>query len=248
MMRALLLAAALVAAAVPAARAADLPADFSGVWMRPSQRGPNADPRGVNPAIPKPPLKAPYDAQYAAFRAKKQAAEAAGEPLTNDKTECLPDGMPYILATSLPFEIANTANGLLQVFEFNTQVRHIFWDTDKHPGDDDLVFSFFGDSIAHWEGKALVVDTIGVRPRTLMFEDAPHGEKLRIAERYELVDGGLLRLTITMTDPDYLSAPWTVVRNFARQSGMKLQENLCLENQRSVIDSTGRVGLIIKDK
>ncbi len=223
--------------AATAAQAA--PADFSGVWMRSPQRGASVDPRGVNPAVPPPPMKAPHDAEYAASQKIKKAAEEAGEPISTDKAECLPDGMPFVLGTSLPFEIANTANGLLQVFEFNTQVRHIYTDTDKHPGPDDIEYNFYGDSIAHWEGQALVVDTVGVRTGTLLFNDAPHGENLHIGERYELIDKDLLRITLTLQDPDYLAA---------RQKSMKIREYVCLENQRSFVDSAGRVGLIIKDK
>jgi hypothetical protein len=150
------------------------------------------------------------------------------------------------MGTSLPLQIAQTEREILIVFEMNTQVRHIYLDTEGHPTADELESTFFGDSVGRWEGDTLVVDTVGVRKPTLLFESAPHGDRLRITERYRLLEPNLLEVKVTMEDPDFLASPWTVTRLLARQEGMKLREYVCLENQRNYTDEKGQLGTVLK--
>ncbi len=229
-----------------AGAAAAAPADFAGVWMRPSQKGGNY-PRWLNPPIGRPPLKEPYASRYDADEKVRQTAEAAGEPIPTDKAQCLPDGMPFVMETSLPVEFLPVGGKIVQVFEFNTQVRHIYVD-GRHPPPDELEFTFFGDSVGRWDGDDLVVETVGVRTPTLMFARAPHSEDLRIVERYHLLDSDLMKVTITMNDPQVLTAPWTVTRTFARQPDIRIREYVCLENQRNFVDDAGRIGSVILDR
>ncbi|NQE61479.1 hypothetical protein [Caulobacter sp. RHG1] len=237
---------ATIAALMVSQTAAAAPVDLTGVWLRPPQKGDNARPDRINSPIPKPPLQPQAAAEYAATRAKRQAAEAAGTPIATEKAVCLPDGMPAVLGTTLPLQIVQTPDEILMVFEVNTQVRHIYLNATSHPADEDLEFTFFGDSIGRWEADTLVVDTVGVRKPTLLFEGAPHGDRLRISERYRLREPDLLEVTVTLTDPDVLDGPWTVTRLFAKQSGMRLREYICLENQRTYADDKGQLGTILK--
>jgi hypothetical protein len=132
------------------------------------------------------------------------------------------------------------------IVEFNTQVRHIHLDA-KHPPADELEFNFFGNSVGWWQGDTLVVETVGIQPSTLLFDNAPHGERLRITERYRLVTPDILELELTMTDPDTLAEPWTVRRVFARQKGMRLREFVCQENNRNYRGADGAIATDIKD-
>jgi hypothetical protein len=236
------LALAVAALCLSSSALAETADDFAGIWLRPSQK-PGADPRGVNPPIGKPPLKEPYASAYAASERVRQQADDAGTPIATDKAQCLPGGMPYVMETSLPVEILPAQGRIVEVFEFNTQVRHIRLG-DAHAGPDDLEFTFFGDSVGRFEGKDLIVDTIGVRTPTLLFARSPHGENLRIVERYHLLAKDLMKVTITMTDPDYFAAPWVVTRIFARQHDLSIREYVCLENQRNFVDAQGRLGSV----
>lgn len=220
--------------------------DFNGVWMRGPQRGPEANPRTVNPKMSPPPLKEPYAKDYAERQALRRAAEERGQPFQNAKGECLPDGMPVMMETSLPIEILQSHDKMTQIIEFGTQVRHIYIGASNHPGEDELEFNFFGDSIAKWEGKALVVDTIGIRKATLLFNEVPHGEQLRIVERYTLLDPNLLEVQMTLEDPEYFSGPWNATFRYVRQPDMRLREFVCQENQRHYTDENGHIGTIYK--
>jgi hypothetical protein len=219
-------------------------ADLTGVWERPAQKGQGVDPRQLNPKIP-PALNARFAPIYAADQARRNAAADRGEPIPTDKALCLPDGMPTVLATALPVEILQTPGKVTMIAEFGTQVRHIYLDAAGHPGPDDLNFNFFGDSIGHWDGDTLVVETVGVQTSTLLFDYVPHGEALRITERYRLLEPNLLEIRITMEDPEYFTEPWTVTRMFARRPGMRLGEYVC-ENQRNYTDAQGKIGTVLK--
>ena len=92
------------------------------------------------------------------------------------------------------------------VIEAYTQVRHIYTDGRPLPEDPDL--KFHGTSVGRWEGNALVVDTIGFSPLTDLAANVPHGEKMRIRERFTLTGPDTMSIETTVTDPDVLTAPY----------------------------------------
>jgi len=241
-----LLALAVPAMAVQAERAAFGPGSLHGVWQIAPQRGEVPDPRLRIPARAAPPLKPGAAPAYEARRRALREAEEKGAPLAVERVDCVPDGFPRMLGTTLPIEIIESPGKLTMIVEFNTQVRHIYLGA-KHPPTDELEFNFFGNSIGRWEGDTLVVETIGIQPSTLLFDDAPHGERLRVTERYRLLTPDILELELTMTDPDTLAAPWTVKRVFARQPGMRLREFVCQQNNRNYRGADGTIATDIKD-
>jgi hypothetical protein len=72
-----------------------------------------------------------------------------------------------------------------------------------------------GESVGHYEGDTLVVDTIGFNDRT--FVDSyrtPHTDKLHVVERFRLIDGGnTLEVAVTVEDPGAFHQPWSATRN-----------------------------------
>lgn len=205
---------------------------LTGVWVMPPQRGPRADSRLRLPAAPAPRLNAKYRAAYEASEKDRKEASNRGEPLASNRTRCLPDGMPKMMATTFPLEILETPGKIALIAEFDTQVRHIRLGNATHPAADELEYGFFGHSIGRWEGDTLVVDTIGLRDSTVMFDYVPHSESLQVIERFRLLEPDLLQVTITMVDPPVLAEPWTVIRLFARMTGGELGEYVCTENNR----------------
>ena len=87
------------------------------------------------------------------------------------------------------------------------QVRRIYL-TDKHSSN--LKASWFGESIGHYEGDALVVDTIGLNTKTYVdgFQ-TPHSEELQVVERYRVIEGGkFVEVNIHVEDPGAYTTPW----------------------------------------
>ena len=65
---------------------------------------------------------------------------------------------------------------------------------------------WLGDSIGHWDGSTLVVDTTNFIPKTGF---AGSGERLHVVERFTRVDASTIRYVVTVDDPDTWATPWT---------------------------------------
>jgi len=65
---------------------------------------------------------------------------------------------------------------------------------------------WLGDSIGHYEGQTLVVDTTNFRRDT---HNLDSGERLHVVERFTRVDAKTLRYRVTVEDPDTWATPWT---------------------------------------
>src|SRR6516162_8359083 len=110
------------------------------------------------------------------------------------------------------------------------RARHIWLDV---PHSANPKPSWYGESVGHYEGDALVVDTIGFNDRT--FVDSyrtPHTDKLHVVERFRLIDGGnTLEVTFTVEDPGAFYQPWSGTRNRHRvvNPNAKIAEFGCSE-------------------
>ena len=111
--------------------------------------------------------------------------------------------------------------------------RVIYMDGRPHPKDVDP--SFAGHSVGHWEGDALVVDTVGFNEKFWMTrEGIPLTEKLHLTERFTRTDYDDLKYEATIDDPGAYSAPWTGGWWIRWQSNQELYEYVCQDNNRDV--------------
>jgi hypothetical protein len=173
-----------------------------------------------------PPLNAAGKAEYA----RRQAGLKAGDKKIDPISDCLMHGTPRLLYAPYPFLILQTTRSVNFVHEVNHTFRIIYWDK-SFPEDTDP--DYLGYSIAHFEGPTLVIDTIGLNDKTwLDYSGLPHGEKLKVQERYTLSGQDAIRGSVSITDPDYYSAPWTTNFTLKRQPGMQLKENACMDTHR----------------
>ena len=91
--------------------------------------------------------------------------------------------------------------------------------------------SWYGESVGHYEGDTLVVDTIGLNDRTTVDNyRTPHTDKIHVVERFKMIDGGkTLQATVTVDDPGTFNMPWTGVQRW-KHTDRVLEEDLCSEN------------------
>ena len=113
-------------------------------------------------------------------------------------------------------------------------VRRIHTDGRKHhagPG------TIEADSIGHWEGDTLVVDTIGMNTRTFIDDEgSTHSNKQHVVERFRKIDGGSkLEVTNTIEDPDTLEHPYSYKTVYYWRPDMRTQEYVCEENNRNTV-------------
>jgi hypothetical protein len=92
-------------------------------------------------------------------------------------------------------------------------VRHIYL-TDRHSPN--VKTSWYGESIGHYEGDALVVDTVGLDDRTWLDGFAtPHTKALHVVERLHLIeDGQVLEANVHIEDPGAFTMPWDAIQRY----------------------------------
>jgi hypothetical protein len=101
------------------------------------------------------------------------------------------------------------------IFSGDHQVRRVYLDV-PHSGNPNP--SWYGESIGHYEGDTLVIDTIGQNGKSFVDNfRTPHTEKLHVVERWKMVDGGqAMVVSFTVEDPDSFYSPWSGMRRYRR--------------------------------
>jgi hypothetical protein len=198
--------------------------DWSGVWtpyISDQNKRITTDPVPWQPAVA---------AQIAGMVAEEKAGRPRGLFI-----DCLPEGMPtWMLITHNAFEFAFTPGRVTILGEMDgNRLRRIYTDGRPHPSDPDP--TFHGHSIGHWEGSALVVDTIGILPEVyLAVSEAvgiPNNGDLHVIERFHLSEPDVLRDDLEIIAPRVLTAPWKTTRVYFRQRARKydIVEGVCLQ-------------------
>ena len=156
----------------------------------------------------------------------------ANQGIYDPEARCLPAGVPR--RDPYPSKIYQTPKAVAILFEGSMHsYRQIFLDRTTHPKD--LQPTWFGDSIGHWEGDELVVDTIGFNGKTwLDLAGHPTSDQLHVTERYSRPVFGELKLDITIEDPVNYTKPWKVTELMPLMVGQELIEYVCAENERDV--------------
>jgi hypothetical protein len=135
---------------------------------------------------------------------------------------CPPGGTPTSVTTQAtehgPLELIQDPHGsgrLILLTEFPQTIRMVPLDGRPHPKDPDVTFN--GDSVGHWEGDTLVVDTIAIDTRMRNISvgltgDSNawlHSEKEHVIERFSRPSKNYLMYQITVEDPEVLVKPFT---------------------------------------
>jgi hypothetical protein len=203
---------------------ANLPDLDEGVW--------NIDWQAkTRPVQPKPQLTP--EAQAGADAAKRAGRQ-------NRAANCLPPGMPGVMGWPYPMEFIYSPGRVTIAIESDSQVRRIYTDGKGHPSDPDPTFN--GDSIGHWEGSDLVVETTALNPTTEIAPGVGHSDQVRIVERIHKTGPDDLDVVTTITDPKMLTAPWTTTRHFIRHRDWRIQEYVCEQNNHDSVDAEGKPG------
>ncbi|MDR0781732.1 MAG: hypothetical protein LBF16_13755 [Pseudomonadales bacterium] len=155
---------------------------------------------------------------------------------------CLPPGGPRSMGTPYPVQFIQQKDRMVLIFEGGGHVwREIHMDGREHPKD--LNPTYFGHSIAHWDGDTLVVDTIGFNEKTwLDFGGYMHTEQLHTVERISRPFKEVLHYETTIDDPGAYRAPWVVAWDIPWSEGDELQDYICQENNKFLLDMSDDLG------
>src|ERR1700674_1733574 len=200
----------------PSQGTASIP-DFSGVWGNPYFYGIEPPPSGPGPVVnrsrrrqaldadgrPLAPAKAPLVSEArqlvgdytnpilkpAAAEVVKKHAEMslAGLGYPSTRNQCWPQGVPFIF-TNAALVLLQQPDKITMLYEEDHEVRRIRMNV-PHPAQ--VTPSWYGDSVGHYEGDTLVIDTVGFRIGPFSAVDqygTPFTQALHVVERYRLID------------------------------------------------------------
>jgi len=189
------------AIAFPAA-AADSATDFSGMWAR-NAFDLEQPPSGPGPVVN---TKKPIGGTSNVFELigdhtnpilKPEAAEilkqrsamiASGRNFPDPSNHCGPYSPPFVFAMQLGLQVVQTKNQITFLYNQDDQVRRIRMNA-RHPAK--VSPTAMGDSVGHFEGDTLVIDTVGIKVGPFTVTDrfgTPQSEAMHVVERYRLID------------------------------------------------------------
>ena len=194
------------------------PHDFTGVWGGAS----------INPLTREEPPMSAWGLQ----RYKQAKTNWSNPPVTgaddNDPVlRCEPAGIPRLYnGFAHPIEFMQAPDKIVQLFEADSIYR-IFYLNRQHPPHPDELW--FGDSIAHWEGNTLVVDTTDFNDRTWLDTwGHPHSNQMHMVEKFTRINHDQLQDDITIDDPIAYTKTWGGQKTWKLQpKNDELLEYLC---------------------
>ena len=198
------------------------PFDLTGTWLH----GGGADNnfRFAPPADFKltPEAQVHYDAA--------QKARAEGKVYRDDIGQCWPAGLPIMMTRVWPIAMIQLPTAIYMVQELLNSMRIVYLDGRPHTDPDIAVRSFNGESIGHWEGDTLVIDTTNfVADHHWVDNGIPASDALHIVERVKMTnEGKTLEIAYTLTDPKSWVGDWKMTKRWQRVDERDIAEVECL--------------------
>jgi len=151
---------------------------------------------------------------------------------------CLPFGVSRSIFGPHPLQIIQDNDHLVMLFEQNTWFHIV--PTDGRSFDKELPPSWFGESIGHWEGETLVVETKNINGWTKVDTIGhPLSKQARIIQTFKRVDAGHIEHTFTVDDPKTYTRAWTVNNTWPLEpAGTKIMEYSCEEGNIGLFEGT----------
>ena len=171
---------------------------------------------------------------WVAEQMKKDNDEVlAGKAAFTARSSCMPAGVPGFMAYGggdEPIYFVQTQKMVWMIYQGNQEVRRIYLDV---PHSENSNPSWYGESVGHYEGDTLVIDTIAQNKNTFLdFYRTPHTEKVHVVERWRRTENGrFIDVVFTVEDPDAFYEPWTAMRRYRRVEHEMLEEP-CAENNQ----------------
>jgi hypothetical protein len=125
--------------------------------------------------------------EAAAIVKKDGEMSLAGKDYPNPRSQCWPGGVPFVFTTAA-IMLLQQPDQITIIYSEDEEVRHVRMN-QPHPAN--VKPSWYGDSVGHFEGDTLVVDTVGIKVGPFAMVDwygTPYTRALHVVERYRLID------------------------------------------------------------
>ncbi|HEY4264716.1 MAG TPA: hypothetical protein VGM72_05320 [Micropepsaceae bacterium] len=129
----------------------------------------------------------------------------AGQAFPDPSNQCVSMGTPYILRIN-EMQMVQQPDRVLILYMQDHQIRTVRLN-DSHP--QKVTPTWHGDSIGHYEGGTLVVDTVGIKVGPVSMVDqygTPHSAALHVVERYRLVNESAAKASSAKNEHEYAKA------------------------------------------
>jgi hypothetical protein len=198
--------------------------DMSGIWIV-------SGPKYLqNLAADLKPGDVPMQPWAAALTKERMSGVHASE---ESDANCLPQGVPKVNATPVPFKIVQNPDEVIILYEAFGLYRQVFMDGRELPKDPNP--SWMGYSVGKWDGDSLVVETSGFNGKTWLDQAGhPASEALVVTERFRRPNFGQLKIDVTINDPKAYTKPWTITEEMHLLGDTELLEFVCNENNRDL--------------
>jgi hypothetical protein len=130
------------------------------------------------------------------------------------------------------YQIIQTKDTVMILVEMVHDVRVIRM---NQPHVDKSVTKWFGDSVGHWEGDTLVVDTTNFNGQA---EFRGASQNLHVIERFERISANTILYRVTIDDPSTFTKQWTMEYPFVASPG-PIYEYACHEGNYAMPDILG---------
>lgn len=201
------------------------PFDLTGVWQFRGEDDWRAN-YGSFEFKPKPKLTPKAQAYLDKYLEASKKGERFGDPTAL----CYPPGMPRFMTRYGSLMMLQYPTAIFMVSRLNNDYRVVFLDGRERLPDGLAERNWHGESLGHWEGDTLVVETTGfIGENHLMQAGIPAGKQLKIVERYQMMnDGNTLAIEFTFTDPEHWEGEWTHVKFRDRVLRSDIREANCI--------------------
>ncbi len=194
--------------------------------------------------------------EAAAIVKQRGEISLSGRAFPDPDNQCLQNPVPYIF-WNFDIQLLQQRDKVTIIYEHDEDFRQVRLNR-PHPAK--VIPSVHGDSVGHYEGDTLIIDTVGVKLGPYRMLDrfgTPYSEALHVVERYRLIDyeaakaaedlaekewmrvgdnidrtyrGKGVQLEFTVEDKGVFTMPWTATMTYLRAARTGWEERVCAEN------------------
>jgi hypothetical protein len=184
----------------------------------------------------------------------------SGRAFPDPDNQCLQNPLPYIF-WNFTMRLSQLPNRVVLTYDHDDDYRDVRLN-QPHPAK--VIPTLHGNSVGHYEGDMLVIDTIGIKLgpwRSVDRFGTPYTQALHVVERYRLLDpdatkeaitraekewprvggnidpkGKGLQLEFTVEDEGVFTMPWSATITYGKAADPNYEERVCAENVQHEYD------------
>jgi hypothetical protein len=175
---------------------------------------------------------------------------AKGIAYNGPSSLCWPMGVPEVMKLFWPIQMIQLPTAVVMISNFENTVRWVFMDGRPHIDPDLYTPSYQGDSIGHWDGDTLVIDSTDFTDKYHNIEEVPTSDQLHVIERIQMLDHGeRLSVQFIMTDPVNWEGEWVNTKYYKRLHQTDFAEMHCLpDTNKGIIGTDPKYNIVLPAK